>query len=258
MSRRRAQPERGVVHELEPELRDRLLSLDEPVARPDWRDVLSRVGSARPSSSRRARVVRVALVAAVACVAAAVVAPAMGLRFGGIVDFWAAPPAPRAADTTFAANGLQLPPSFLRGLQVRDARRVAVEAFRGDTERLFVAPRTGGGFCYEWATQIRGTGVWADELGGCGVSAKPMGVAFDDTRFSVVARRALVDRVLFRLDDGRVVQPTVHWVSAPVSAGFVLYQPPAHVHVAEVEAVRGSHVVARVQIARVGFQAVGS
>jgi hypothetical protein len=238
------------VHELDPALRDRLLGLDEPVARPDWHDVLSRSGPAKP----RRTAGRVALIAAVVCFGAIAVAPAMGVRLG-ITSFWAAPAAPKSAQTAFAARGMVLPDSMLRGLKLGQMRRIAIRAFKGDTERLFVAPRgRGGGFCYEWATEPGDPGIWVDELGGCGDPSLPLNISYDDTRISIVANRPLADHVRLTLTDGRVVHPSLRWVSDPINAGFALYQPPLGVHVLYVEAIAHNRVVATDQISQALFQ----
>lgn len=66
-------PGRLAVHELEPELRDRLLSLDEPVSHADWEDVVSRSPASRVRLHRgrftRSTTVAGTVVAAVAALA---------------------------------------------------------------------------------------------------------------------------------------------------------------------------------------------
>lgn len=233
---------RRSVHELDPELRDRLLALDEPIARPDWQDVVSRSGTDRP----RRIAVRAMSAAVAVCAAAIAVAPALGIRLGPI-NFWAAPSAPPSARSAFTQAKAWLGDS-LRGLNVAETRRISVEVFRGDTEHLFVAPRTGGGFCYVWATEPGDPGIWAEELGGCADRSRPLSLGYDDTRISIVADRGRVGRVVVKLSDGRTVQPSLRWVSAPINAGFILYQPPSHTHVLEVEALARNRVVEMVQI----------
>jgi hypothetical protein len=243
MSRQHQPSGRIAVHELEPQLRDRLLSLDEPVARPDWGDVRSRSGRVRPRSLRRTAA-RASLAAAIVCVADIAEAPAMGIRLGNVVDFWAAPAAPRSAESTFTRDA-PWTRGLPRELELAKTRRIAVDAFRGETMRLFVAPLAGGGFCYEWATEPGDPGSWADELGGCSLRSGPLSLGYDDTRVSIVADPALADGVSVTLSDGQVVKPGLRWVSAPVSAGFLLYQPPSGLHVVEVDALRRGDVVER-------------
>ncbi|HEY2328114.1 MAG TPA: hypothetical protein VGH52_11585 [Gaiellaceae bacterium] len=231
---------RPSAHELDPDLRDRLLALDEPVAHPNWQDVVSRSGAERP----RRTAVRATLVLVVACAAAIAVAPAMGLRLGPLnINFWSSPHAPPSAQSAFTEAKSWLGDANLRGLDFSQSRRIFVEVFRGDTERLFVAPRTAGGFCYVWATQPGNPGVWADELGGCAVHAQALYLGYDDTRISIVANRRLVDHVDVELDNGKTVEANLRWVSAPVNAGFVLYQAPSHTHALAVVAIGPNGVV---------------
>jgi hypothetical protein len=246
MSGQRRRSGRIAAHELEPELRDRLLSLDEPVARPDWRDVRSRSGEVQPRPRRRTAA-RAALSAAIFCAAAVAVAPAMGIRLGNVVDFWAAPAAPRSAQSAFTRDALWTR-GLPHGLELSKTRRIAVDAFRGESVRLFVAPLARGGFCYEWATTTGSSRSWIDELGGCSFQSDPLTLGYDDTRVSIVADPADVDGVSVTLSNGKVVEPSLRWVSAPVSAGFLLYQPPSGVHVAEVDALSGGDVVERYPI----------
>jgi hypothetical protein len=158
------------------------------------------------------------------------------------VSFASAPRAPRSARSAFVSRAVSLPPGALRRLKLAQTRRIAVVAFPGQSVRLFVAPGAGIGFCYAWAIEP-GPGVWADEFFGCAVRSKPLIAAYDDTRISIMANRAQADRVLVKLSDGRLVQPNVRWVSAPINAGFALYQPPTGVSVVEVDAMSGKSVV---------------
>lgn len=242
--------ERTAVHELDPELRDRLLSLDEPVAHPDWRDVLSRSSTARS----RLRVVRATLLLATVCGAAVVAAPALGLRVGHLIDFWRAPAAPSAAQSTFAKDPLWLR-GLPQGLELEKTRQIAVDAFPGESERLFVAPLARGGFCFEWALKPGTADVWIDEQGGCSLQSEPLNLGYDDTRVSIVANPKLADGISVTLTNGRVVKPKLRWVSAPVNAGFLLYQPPSGLHVAEIDALQGGDLVERYPIDQAKLEA---
>jgi hypothetical protein len=239
------EPGRLAVHELDPELRDRLLALDEPVSQPDWADVLARSTTTR--SRGGGRILRAMLAATTIGVAAAVAAPAMGVRVGKLIDFWATPAAPRSAQSTFGQDPLWTR-GLPKGLEIAKTRRIAVDAFRGESMRLFVAPLAQGGFCYEWALKPGAANVWIDEQGGCSVQSNPLTLGYDDTRVSIVANPKLVDGVSVTLSDGRVVHPKLRWVSAPVSSGFLLYQPPSGSYVAEVDALHSGAVVERYPI----------
>lgn len=255
MSNRRTPTGRDAVHELEPDMRDRFLALDEPVASPDWDDVLTRAALLRRGPRRT--VTLSALVALVVLASAIAVAPAMGFRLS-LIDFWSAPAAPRSAESAFTQGGAWLPDSALRGLNLGQIRRISVEVFPGETERLFVAPRAAGGFCWEWAIEPGDPGIWADEMGGCAIRSQPLNVAFDDTRVSIVADRARIDRVTVTLSNGRVVTPSLRWVSAPVNAGFLLYQPPNHLHVVGVKGFDNGQVVRTVPVNQVWPRIAGS
>jgi hypothetical protein len=232
--------ERLTVHELDPELRDRLLALDEPVSRKDWADVTARSGGVRQRLARRTVA---SVVLAVVCfgAAATIAAAAAGFRVDHLIDFWDTPSAPQSAQSAFTE------PLWMRGLpkglELEKTRSIAVEAFRGERMRLFAAPIAHGGFCYEWALKPGTADVWIDEQGGCSFASQPLTLGYDDTRVSIVANPKLTDGVAITLTDGRVVKPRLRWVSAPVDAGFLLYQPPNGVHVAAIDALRDGDVV---------------
>jgi hypothetical protein len=102
---------RAHLAELEPDLRERLLALDEPVSRDDWRDVTRRSRAGRPWSRR------VGPVAAVGAVlAAAVTGIAVAVQAGGVGG------APRALQSQLAAGG----------------------------HVLYLVPTAHGGYCYRW------------------------------------------------------------------------------------------------------------
>lgn len=155
-----------------------------------------------------------------------------------VINFKSAPRAPKAARSAFARD-FQVPKATLRKLELAQTRRIATEVFTGMSEQLLVAPATGGGFCYEWAEPT----IWVTEFGGCSDQSRPMIVGYDDTRVNILANRVRVDTVRAKLSDGSEVSLNVRWVSAPISAGFVLYQPPKGLQVTEVDALKGSQVV---------------
>jgi hypothetical protein len=104
---------RPFLSELEPELRDRILALDEPVARQSWADVVQR---------SRARLVWARRIPAFAALAATAVALVAGAVFG-----------------------LRLSPVVNVG-----GYRAAVPS-AAHSSVLYVAPTKQGGFCYELA-----------------------------------------------------------------------------------------------------------
>ncbi|HEY2328115.1 MAG TPA: hypothetical protein VGH52_11590 [Gaiellaceae bacterium] len=158
----------------------------------------------------------------------------------GIINFASAPRAPQSARSTFTRNTL-LPKSIVRRLKLSQTRRVATEVFPGMSERLFVAPATRGDYCYEWVSALGST--WLAEFSACDVRTRPMVVGYDDTRISIMANKALVEVVRAKLSNGSEAQLALHWVSAPISAGFLLYQPPKGLQVTQIEALKGTSVV---------------
>lgn len=159
----------------------------------------------------------------------------------GIINFWSAPRAPQSARSAFTRDAL-LPKAVVRRLKLAQTRRIATAVFRGVGEQLFVAPAAGGEFCFEWASEPGDPGIWVDEFGGCGIPSRPMIVAYDDLRISIVANAPLVDIVRAKLSDGREVQLNLRWVSAPIDAGFLVYQQPKGLQVVQVEALKGTRV----------------
>jgi len=160
---------------------------------------------------------------------------------GRVIEFGTAPAAPRSARASFAHNIVGGVP---KGLQLAKLRQIGEEAFPGERLRLFVAPVAGGGFCYEWAFEPGDPGIWAAEEGGCsGRRPPPLMSSYDGTRVSILASRALVDSVSVKLSNGQAVGTNLLWVSAPISAGFLLYQPPAGLHVVELDALANGKVV---------------
>jgi hypothetical protein len=111
---RRVEP-RASLAELEPELRERLLALDEPVARADWNDVVKQARALRPWPHRSAP-----LVAAVAgaLVVAAVASVVLGMWSGG---------------------GREASPGG------------AAPTLRHGSHMLYVTAGADGGFCYRWS-----------------------------------------------------------------------------------------------------------
>lgn len=184
---------------------------------------------------------RAAAIVTLVCAVGFVASVALGARATHVINFSTAPAAPRSAKSSFARNVLGAP----KGLELAKLRRLGVEAFPGETMRLFAAPVAGGTFCFEWAYEV-GAGSWIAEESGCsGVQARPLMSSYDDTRVSIVADRLLVDDVSVKLSNSQVVDPSLFWVTAPINAGFVLYQPPSGLHVVEVDALQHGKVVER-------------
>ncbi len=198
-----------------------------PIDVGDWGDVVARARAARPLPSR------LALVAAAAAVLAATMT---AVAFGWpqtVIDFFESPPAPESVQAFFRAYGLPVPSRVSPQANVGRARKIATETFdvNGNghltSHTLYVAPRKGGGFCF----------LWTNASGGCFPSKGaprtmgPLGVDWFSTEYALLAigwvRTGATRTVEARFADGTTATIPVTWVSAPVSAGFLVYPVPA-------------------------------
>jgi hypothetical protein len=207
------------LSELDPELRDRVLRLDEPVAWDDWDDVIAR----RSSASRRTRRRRTGIgLAFAAAVLAATAATLVAVHLGGSGS------GPAAERADLAAFDLGVPP--ILPPQAIAAQTRIITSFRSSTgtHTLYVSPTTEGGFCYQWT----GAG-----MGGCSTLGKsPLDVSWNTGRVVGVVSSLAVSTVRIRFTDGTSAEPRIAWVSAPIDAGFIFYEIPAGKTVAGVTA----------------------
>jgi hypothetical protein len=211
-----------------------------PIDDGDWRDVLARAGSAKRTARRWRAPRRVALTAAAAVAAAIVTAVAFGLP-QDVIDFFTSPPAPANVKNWFGALSVGAPSGMDPHAIPGKARKIATARFdvnhvdAGDPtlHTLYVAPKKGGGFCY----------LWTQADGGC-LPAKPPSetaamratgplglswfVADEDYPLLVDGwvRTGATRTVEARFADGTTATIPVTWVSAPVNAGFLVYQVP--------------------------------
>lgn len=204
--------DRPNLAELEPELRERILAFDEPVAHDDWAEVVSRSHAYRPV---RPRSVAVALVAAVLVVAAGGSTVAMQLGASGSPSGQAVQPA--ASEFDFGS------PSGAGGVASRKAVTISVQLSAG-SHALYVSKTPGGGFCYEWASEAHG----------CQVKPVPISVAWGSDRVVGTVSATQVSSVEIRFTDGSVVMPSISWVAKPISTGFFSYAIPSGKTVAAV------------------------
>lgn len=222
-----------------------------PINDGNWEDVLTRSRNGesltpRPPIGRthRGRRVptRVALVAAAIALAAVATAVAFGLP-QTLIDFFSSPPAPANVKNWFGAENVEAP----RGMNPRaipgQARKITTATFdvnhinadHPTVHTLYVAPRRGGGFCY----------LWTNADGGC-LPAKapsktkamramgPLGISWFSSSSGANyplfidgwVRSGATKTVEARFADGTTATIPVTWVSAPVSAGFLIYPVP--------------------------------
>jgi hypothetical protein len=205
----------------------------------DWGDVISRAGSA---GGRRRVPTRLVLAAVVAVLAATVTAVAFGWP-QTFVDFFSSPSAPARVKNWFGAENVAAPSGMSPDAIPGEARKIATATFdasglhpdRPTLHTLYVAPRRGGGFCYEW-TNFSGSCADATSTAAYAKThpaARPLGVSSIGNDFPLVVggtiRAGTAKTVQARFADGTTVTIPVTWVSAPIDAGFFVYPvPPAH------------------------------
>jgi hypothetical protein len=163
---------------------------------------------------RRPAVVLVVLLAAL------IVTPAFALRHE--LDFWSAEPAPERVQLhfdemrkVFAPAGAVIP---------KEAREVTAVLVDGQRQPLWVAPKSSGGFCFHFHHM----GACDAGFGFGGLQAEGGGL---DWMVGVVVQEE-TERVVVRYEDGETAVLPFVWVTAPIEAGFVLFDVPAE-HEAE-------------------------
>lgn len=200
-----------------------------PLDAGDWGDVL-----ARASRAPRPLPIRVALVAAAVVLAATVTAVAFGWP-QRMIDFFKSPPAPAHVKSWFAAENVGAPSGMSTKAIPGQARKITTATFddehinptRPTVHTLYVAPRKGGGFCYLWTNA--GAGCFpvkhAPKVFG------PLGLDWYSSDYALLVqgwvRTGATRTVVARFADGSTATIPVTWVSAPVSAGFLVYPVPA-------------------------------
>lgn len=203
----RREAHRRAVEELEPNLRDRMLALDEPVSRADWSDVVRR--TKRSNRRATAPVFLFRRIPAYAAVAASVVSVVAGSALGILLASGGDSERPLAA---------------------------AAPAPIATTHALFVSRTSGGGFCYEW------TGG----PGSCETKVVPLGISWGRRHVSGTVSRAVVSSVRIEFTDGTSATPEISWLSEPINAGFFVYDIPPGKTVTQIDAYRSGGLRAQV------------
>jgi hypothetical protein len=216
---------RGSLAELEPGVRDRVLALDEPVAWDDWSDVVRR--SRRTLSPlRRLGGVRALAAIPVAIAAIAIAGPAFGLRLSSIIDFGSSGSAPAPMRHVFSEFDLSAPAELAPGAIASQTRVITSVQMSDGSHTLYVSPTKQGGFCFEWT----GGSGFCDQLG-----TTPLGIVWESDRVVGTAASAYVSSVKIEFRDGTSAEPSITWISAPINAGFFLYDIPAGKTVTEID-----------------------
>ena len=140
---------RGNLGELEPSLRERLLALDEPVARDDWADVVARSRAFRSPAVRRRGFAAAAVGAAAAACALAVAGSGLMsghrvIEAGGPANGHARATALRADLSDFVLYSRVQDEQFVKNTDGR-ARGLPRHSFEAFNTRLPVMSDTGGG-----------------------------------------------------------------------------------------------------------------
>jgi hypothetical protein len=201
-----------------------------PLDARDWADVLARVGD---RATRPRRVPRRVVVLAAAVLALGVTAVGFGWP-GTVIDFFSSPPAPAKVKNWFGAENVSAPSHMSPGAIPSQTRKITTERFdanslHGDhptVHTLYVAPRTGGGFCYLWTNA--GAGCLPSK--GAPKSMGPLGLDWYSGDYAVLVegwvRTGETRTIEARFADGTKATVPVTWVSAPVNAGFLIYPVP--------------------------------
>ena len=233
--------------------------------------VAATVGSLRPrNAGRRVRRLVVAGAAVASAVVAVAASPALGFLKQSVLPFIGLEPAPKSVQLDFSSLATGAPAGMDPRALAEQARKVIAATFGGGSHTLWVAPTTGGGFCYEWTPGYGGCNAdRASTLDAIGEATTPAGVTApsiapggtDAEKAAAIAKgHALATvtpwlvgyitgdgtqslRVTF--SDGTSAQVPLTWVSAPISAGFYSYDVPpneqtATNHVVSVEALAPS------------------
>jgi hypothetical protein len=193
----------------------------------DWDEVQRRARGRRPSRAVLA-VVATALVVVLA-------APALALR-GSIVNFFEAERAPERVQLEFASLDVGAPPGMEQGAVAGEARKVMTVTLTGKRHTLWVTPSKKG-FCHLW-TGWAGGCTQPDELRRLephrdgDVHPGLVGLSYHvDHGIPVDVGGVLLapgtDRAVAEFRDGTREEIPFQWVSAPIDAGFFLFEVPA-------------------------------
>jgi hypothetical protein len=194
--------------ELEPFLRERLVALDEPVGRASWPDIVSRSRRLRPRAPLTALVV-------------ALLALGVALPIAGLQLFRDS----HQARTNFVHFKVGAPPIAADAIPSQ-TRMITSAHLQDGRHTLYVSPDRNGGFCY----------LWTGSAGGCDeLTAAPFTVARANRQVVGAVSFPRISSVEIKFTDGTAAQPDLSWISAPINAGFFLYDVPAGKTVAEID-----------------------
>jgi hypothetical protein len=202
----------------------------------DWAAVVERARTAgqatfdRRSGRRRRAIVLLAVLAlAATCL---LVGNALGIT-PTILDFWGSSPAGMRVVHDFGEFNRTPLPRYNPRVIAKQTRLITTYHLRDGTPYpLWVAPRSGGGFCYEF---LYGGGCAArnDRLRADGTGDRHAGliqVGVEGNAHLHILDGDVFDRRIASLtvdfEDGTTNAVPVLWVGAPIAAGFFFYQVP--------------------------------
>lgn len=191
-------------------LRERLAALADPVDDSDWREVRRRAGH-RGGRSR--------ILLPLAAGLAALVAGSAFAYYGDVVDFGSAERAPRESVEFFEELAVGAPPGMDPRAIPDETRRIEIAGLAGDSKTVYIAPTRAGGLCELWDHGAGG----CDKLGRTPIGLMTWGRRGRGTGLTAHVDARYVARVELRFPDGRVLEPPVTWVSAPIDRGFLFY-----------------------------------
>lgn len=190
----------------------------------DWPDVRRR--------SRRMHRRRVAFVLAATVGAIVLAAPALGLH-RVIVDWFHADRASDRTQLEFLQLGVLAPKGMDPGVIPGSARKVLTAHTSRGTYTLSVAPTKAGGFCLQWSNYVGGCTrkqSFPDKAGDLNAWALGTSTEVDEEgTVSVVSGTLLgddIERLVVEYEDGDGAEIPFVWVSAPIDAGFYLFEIP--------------------------------
>ena len=193
-----------------------------------WRHVRGR---------RRAAVYAVAAIALVLAVT-----PAFGVSYS-FLPFLEAEKAPEQVQLDFARLQAGAPEGMDPRAITSETRKIFVSTFEGSQHTLWVAPTSGGGFCYEWTPAFGGCnasgeqrlsaiGAMAPVPGSSAAPPPPSSVTtvpdYDAMPLWIAGyAKGDVDKVVVNFEDGSTQELPVTWVGTPINAGFFAYDVPS-------------------------------
>lgn len=189
---------------------------------PAWEEIVRRAAGAR----RRQSPGRLALYALAAVLVVWLAAPAFGIQ-PPFLDFFSSKAAPRRVMHSFEVMNVTAPRGMGPKVIAGQTRRVTVYRLRdGKQFPLFVAPRRGGGFCFQFGygggCAARANAGPHDQPGD--LNARLIGLGrYGSHVFAGYVYDQRIAHLQVRFADGSSADVPLLWVSPPIDAGFFLY-----------------------------------